>query len=111
MCRSSAASGSTRSSSRLTFPPSQRRMHLTKRSRTLMDWAGAGALLANGQRVVVLTHIGPDGDAIGSLCGLASALRGMGKQVTMAVDEGVPPDLRFIPGASEVHAALDKVDV
>jgi len=76
-----------------------------------MDWAEASALLANAQRVLVLTHIGPDGDAIGSLCGLASALRGMGKQVTMAVDEGVPPDLRFIPGAGEVHAALDKVDV
>src|SRR5690606_8412711 len=92
-------------------PQSQRRTHLTKRSRMPMDWAEASALVADAQRVLIVTHIGPDGDAIGSLCGLASALRGMGKQVTMAVDDGVPPELQFIPGAGEVHAALDKVDV
>ncbi len=72
-----------------------------------MDWAEADALVAGAQRVLIVTHVGPDGDAIGSLLGLASALRGMGKTVITAVDEGVPPDLRFIPGADEVRATLD----
>ncbi len=76
-----------------------------------MDWAEASALVADARRVLIVTHIGPDGDAIGSLCGLASALRGLGKQVITAVDDGVPPDLRFIPGAGEVRAALDPVSV
>lgn len=76
-----------------------------------MDWAEASALVASARRVLIVTHIGPDGDAIGSLLGLASALRGLGKTVITAVDDGVPRDLRFIPGAGEVHAALDGVDV
>ena len=67
-----------------------------------MDWVEASALVADAQRVLIVTHIGPDGDAIGSLCGLASALRRLGKQVITAVDEGVPSDLQFIPGAGEV---------
>lgn len=76
-----------------------------------MDWAEADALVAGAQRVLIVTHVGPDGDAIGSLLGLASALRGMGKTVITAVDEGVPPDLRFIPGADNVRAALDHAAV
>ncbi len=76
-----------------------------------MDWSEASALVANAQRVLIVTHIGPDGDAIGSLMGLASALRGQGKSVITAVDDGVPPDLRFVPGADEVHAVLDNVEV
>lgn len=76
-----------------------------------MDWAEASAMVAAAQRVLIVTHVGPDGDAIGSLLGLASALRGLGKTVITAVDDGVPPDLRFIPGASQVHAALDGAQV
>jgi len=76
-----------------------------------MDWAEAAALVEGAQRVLIVTHIAPDGDAIGSLLGLASALRGLGKTVITAVDEGVPPDLRFVPGAETVHAALDTVEV
>lgn len=76
-----------------------------------MDWVEASALVADAQRVLIVTHIGPDGDAIGSLCGLASALRRLGKQVITAVDEGVPSDLQFIPGAGEVRATLDSVNV
>jgi len=74
-----------------------------------MDWDKAAALLATARRVLVLTHVSPDGDAIGSMLGLASALRGLGKEVQTAVDEGVPSDLAFLPGSAAVHAALDSV--
>ena len=74
-----------------------------------MNWDKAAALLSAARRVLVLTHVSPDGDAIGSMLGLASALRGLGKDVQTAVDEGVPPDLAFLPGSAEVHAALDSV--
>jgi phosphoesterase RecJ-like protein len=66
-------------------------------------------LLNGAQRVIVLTHITPDGDAIGSLLGLGHTLRQQGKTVTLAVDEGVPPELRFLPGAGEVRSDLDGV--
>lgn len=75
----------------------------------MMDWDKAAALLNQAQHVVIVTHVGPDGDAIGSLLGLMWALRRLGKQVIPAVDEGVPPEFAFLPGAEEVRAALDGV--
>ncbi len=72
-----------------------------------MDWDKAAALLRPAQNVVVVTHVAPDGDAIGSLLGLMWMLRRMGKRVTPVVDEGVPPEFAFLPGAEEVRPALD----
>jgi len=74
-----------------------------------MDWDKAAALLRPAQHVVTVTHIAPDGDAIGSLLGLTWVLRRLGKQVTPAVDDGVPPEFAFLPGAEEVRATLDGV--
>ena len=74
-----------------------------------MDWNEAAALLASARRVLVLTHVNPDGDAIGSMLGLANALRGLGKDVQTAVDGGVPSDLAFVPGSAAVRAELDAV--
>lgn len=76
-----------------------------------LDWAEASALVAPAGRVLIVTHISPDGDAIGSMLGLAHALRGQGKTVTCAVDDGVPAGLRFLPGADAVRATLDTVEV
>ncbi len=46
------------------------------------------------QRILVVCHIRPDGDAIGSLLGLGLALRSAGKQVEMVCEDGVPSDCR-----------------
>jgi phosphoesterase RecJ-like protein len=73
----------------------------------MTDWNEAGALLEGAQQVIILTHVSPDGDAIGSLLGLGHALRSVGKSVTLAVDEGVPDNLRFLPGAAEIQASLN----
>ena len=74
-----------------------------------IDWTEAAALLAPAQNVVIVTHVIPDGDAIGSLLGLSWALRQLGKQVIPAVDGGVPDFLQFLPGAADVCATLDEV--
>ncbi|NPV68497.1 MAG: bifunctional oligoribonuclease/PAP phosphatase NrnA [Anaerolineae bacterium] len=75
----------------------------------MMEWDKAAALLSQAQYIVIVTHVGPDGDAIGSLLGLMWALRRLGKRVVPAVDEGVPPEFTFLPGAEEVRAALGDV--
>lgn len=75
-----------------------------------MDWNKAGALVAGAQRIVVLTHVGPDGDAIGSMLGLVHALQKQGKTVLAAVDEGVPGELAFLPGSDMVQPSLNGVD-
>ena len=52
---------------------------------------------------LVTSHVDPDGDAVGSCLGLCHALRGMGKEVVVALDSPLPANLRFLPGASEVR--------
>ncbi len=58
----------------------------------------ARPLLATSRHILLVSHIAPDGDAIGSLLGLAWLLRDQGKQVTPASQDGVPKALQFLPG-------------
>ncbi len=46
-------------------------------------------------RFLLISHISPDGDTLGSAAALALALRDMGKQVTLAVDGTVSHRLRI----------------
>ena len=39
------------------------------------DWAAAVALLSGAEEVVLACHVGPDGDALGSMLGFGAALR------------------------------------
>ncbi len=72
-----------------------------------LEWESATSLIQHAQHIIVVGHIRPDGDDIGSVAGLGLALREQGKQVTMAVDDGVPAYLRFVPGAKEIVPMLD----
>lgn len=78
---------------------------------TTLEWDAAAALVNAARRVLVLTHVDPDGDAFGSMLGLAAALRQLGKDVITAVDGGILPEFRFLPGADQVQPALDGVRV
>lgn len=49
-------------------------------------------------RFVLLSHVRPDGDAIGSQLGLAHGLIELGKQVTLLTEDTVPNSLAFLPG-------------
>lgn len=68
------------------------------------EWEQACALLQAAQRVLLTTHAGPDGDGIGSMIGLAMALRSMGKTAVMVCADPVPPDLAFLPDADRIQA-------
>ncbi len=54
------------------------------------------ALLARGGRVVLTTHLNPDGDAIGSQVALARALRRLGFEVRIVNPDPAPRALRFL---------------
>jgi bifunctional oligoribonuclease and PAP phosphatase NrnA len=77
---------------------------MTAQSR--LEWDKAARLVQAADRVLVVTHQNPDGDAIGSMMGLVNALREAGKTVDAAVDEGVPEFLSFIPGSETIYAKL-----
>lgn len=57
----------------------------------------------SAQRILLVCHIRPDGDAIGSMLGLGLALRSVGKQVELVCEDGVPADSRHLEGSSEVR--------
>jgi phosphoesterase RecJ-like protein len=60
------------------------------------------ALIEKNQRFLLLSHVRPDGDAIGSQLGLGLTLEALGKQVWMWNDDGVPHHLQFLPESHRV---------
>lgn len=54
------------------------------------------------QRVLLVTHARPDGDAVGSLVGLGLALQQGGRQVQMVIEDGVPSEFRLMEGSDQV---------
>jgi phosphoesterase RecJ-like protein len=52
--------------------------------------------------VYIACHIMPDGDAIGSLLGLGSALQSLGKSCTLACADPVPLKFGFLHGVGQV---------
>jgi len=50
-------------------------------------------------KIVIASHIRPDGDAIGSLLGLGLALKDAGKSVQMVLADGVPASYSHLEGS------------
>ncbi|MBK6792552.1 MAG: DHH family phosphoesterase [Anaerolineales bacterium] len=59
--------------------------------------------LADAKKVVIASHVRPDGDAIGSLLGLGLALQDAGKSVEMVLADGAPSSFKFLEGSNLVH--------
>ena len=65
--------------------------------------------IRGAERILVTSHIVPDGDAIGSVLGLGLTLMGMGKKGFMAVDGGVPRNMTFLPGSSYISPDAEEI--
>jgi phosphoesterase RecJ-like protein len=52
---------------------------------------------------LLLTHVQPDGDALGSLLGTAHLLQSMGKQFVIACEEPVPWKFDFLPMSENIQ--------
>lgn len=61
------------------------------------------AVIQSPKRITVLTHVNPDGDAIGSALGFAQFLRKFGHEVEVMVPNAFPGFLAWMPGASAIH--------
>lgn len=72
---------------------------------TPTELAAARAQIAAATRLLLITHIAPDGDAIGSLLGLGLALRAAGKDAVFACADALPDVFRFLPASDEITAA------
>ena len=59
-------------------------------------------LFQAAQRIQIVSHIRPDGDAIGSLLGLGLSLEEVGKEVQMVLVDGVSHSFRHLPGSQKI---------
>ena len=55
------------------------------------------------RRIAVVTHVNPDGDAIGSALAFSQFLRKLGHDVEVMVSNDFPTFLSWMPGASTIH--------
>ncbi len=62
--------------------------------------------IRNAKSVVLCTHIHPDGDALGSLLGLADILEGLQKSVFCYFEEPVPYLYAFLPGRDRANCSI-----
>ncbi len=56
---------------------------------------------------LVVSHVRPDGDAIGSILALGHALEGLGKKVRYLNQDGCPESLAFLPGSEKVEISRE----
>lgn len=68
----------------------------------------AAEMLASAPNVLVTCHLGPDGDAVGSMVALASLLRQRGAEVTLYNPDLVPRHLKWLPLCKGMSHRLPK---
>ena len=59
--------------------------------------------IKNAEKIVILTHESPDGDAVSSALSVMHALKQLGKQADVIIPE-YPRDFKFLPEADKIKA-------
>lgn len=65
-------------------------------------YSALGEKLQRANRIMVVCHSRPDGDAIGSILGLGLALQDAGKNVSMVSPDGVPANFKHLAGNEQI---------
>jgi len=67
----------------------------------MRDLPAIAEALLGAHRVLLVSHVSPDGDTIGSTLAIYWALKSLDTSVRLACDDRVPQEAAFLPGASE----------
>lgn len=67
-----------------------------------------GAVISAHQSFLLMSHVRPDGDAIGSQIALGFSLMAMGKEVYLINEDGVPESLEFLKGSEKLTLPPDE---
>ena len=62
-------------------------------------------------RFVIVAHVSPDGDAMGSSLALCLFLRELGKEASVVLPDSISDNLRWLPGAAEAFIFDEQADV
>ncbi len=60
------------------------------------------SLLESSHNILCVSHVSPDGDAVGSLLGLGAMLRSLGKRPTLALQDEAMSEFQFMPGVENI---------
>lgn len=66
-----------------------------------------GEVLKKAETLVLVSHVSPDGDTLGSTLALARVLEKMGKKITLTVDDDIPDTFEFLPGIEKYRRFSD----
>ena len=61
-----------------------------------------GDLVSRADRILIISHIRPDGDAVGSTLGLGLILEELGKEVSLVLEDGVPKVFNHLTGSDRI---------
>lgn len=67
--------------------------------------------LRSAQRILAVTHVFPDGDALGSLCFFKELTNALKKDCTIYCAGPLPTNLEFLPHFSEIIVAKEKINL
>lgn len=81
-------------------------MTIPIRSDLKPQFGSARKLISEHQKFLVLSHEYTDGDDLGSILAMSRVLEGEGKEAVRIAFGGVPENLLFLPGHSEVKGTL-----
>jgi phosphoesterase RecJ-like protein len=68
-----------------------------------LDWSPFVHLVNRHQRILLTTHVRPDGDGLGSMLALADTLERRGKSASLVVASALPPRYNFLDPQRRVH--------
>lgn len=64
-------------------------------------------IIISGNEIMVIGHINPDGDCIGSMLAVYHYYKNRGKNLTPVLMDKVPPYLGFLPGVEQIVSLAD----
>jgi len=67
--------------------------------------------LKTSNNILLLTHVRPDGDAVGSIVSMGQALLSFGKQVSLYNEDEVPKSFQFLPFSENIVQQIDDITV
>ena len=70
------------------------------------DVTEARERIAQAEKILVVSHVKPDGDAVGSVLGIGNALIDAGKQVEMVLEDGMSARYKFMSGSKKIKRKM-----
>jgi len=68
-----------------------------------LNWSPFVDFVHRHNHFLLTTHVRPDGDGLGSILALGEAVRGLGKQVQLAIPSKLPPRYSFLDQQNEIQ--------